>query len=264
MAEQIAAVWTTQGLVTAIILAWDRDDWIGFREPGKPTWATAPVPGTVEGWRRLRIAPPPGELWSLKVSDDDKAIAGALAEARRRFDRVFLIKRNDDWRWEEHSLSRLTDVRILVHRAEPYERRIPLPAEYGQDTDAVMLTPAESAMQWRQQELGRWTSKRPLAGMLLVNSASRDVQPDDFDVAVESELARYGTPVLGRFPANQPIAHGPRLSPHPPTVLDPQTEQPTHAQMIAAANALAHRLWPDSPVASEPPKAPGDPVTSPS
>ncbi|WP_234438043.1 hypothetical protein [Streptomyces viridochromogenes] len=263
VAEQIAAVWTTQGLVTAIILARDRDGWIGFRDPGKPKWATAPVPGTVEGWRRLRIAPPPGELWSLKVSDDDEAVAGTLAEARRRFDRVFLIKRNDDWPWEEHSLSRLTDVRILVHRAEPYERRIPLPTQ-SQDTDAVMLTPTESAMQWRQQELGRWTSKRPLTGMLLVNSASHDVQPDDFDVAVENDLARYGTPVLGRFPANQPIAHGPGLSPHPPTVLDPQTDQPTHAQMITAANALARRLWPDSPLASEPPKAPGAPVSSPS
>ncbi|MFJ7768012.1 hypothetical protein ACIQ1J_06245 [Streptomyces sp. NPDC097107] len=264
VAEQIAAVWTTQGLVTAIMLARDRDDWIGFRDPGQPTWATAPVPGTVEGWRRLRIAPPPGELWSLKVSDDAEVVAGALADARRRFDRVFLIKRNDDWPWEEHSSGQLTDVRILVHRAEPYERRIPLPAESGQAAESVMLTPAESAMQWRQQELGRWTSKRPLTGMLLVNPATLDVQPDDFDMAVENELARYGAPVLGRFPANRPIAHGPGLSPHPPTVLDPQTDQPTHAQMITAANALAHRLWPDSPLADELPKAPGAPVTSPS
>ncbi|MEV1066042.1 hypothetical protein [Streptomyces sp. NPDC050263] len=138
-----------------------------------------------------------------------------------------------------------------MHRAEPYERHIPLPATTGQDGRAVMLTPAESAMQWRQQELGRWTPKRPLTGMLLLTSADQNMPPDEFDLAVEDQLARYGTPVLGRFPANRGIIHGPGHSPHPPTVLDPQAEQPTHAQMTTAATALARRLWPDTSSAAE-------------
>ncbi len=263
VAEQIAAVWTAQGLATAVVLTQDQDLGLDFLDPARPTWATARVPDTVEGWRRLRIAPPPGELWSLRVSRDAEAVATALAHARRSFDRVFLVSRNDDWPLEDQAFNRLVDARILVHRAEPYGRRIPLPAESGQNAEAVMLTPAESAVQWRQQELGGWTPKRPLTGMLLVNPTGQNAPPDEFDLAVEDQFARYGTPVLGRFPANRGIVHGPGHSPHPPTVLDPQTEQPTHAQMTTAADALARRLWPDSPLATEPTRAPETPVASP-
>ncbi|WP_405931579.1 hypothetical protein [Streptomyces sp. NBC_00827] len=258
VAEQIAAVWTAQGLATAVVLTQDQDHGFDFLNKGRPTWATAPVPETVEGWLRLRIAPPPGELWTLKVSrDDDEAVTAALAHARRAYDRVILIGRNDDWPSKDQSLNRLADARILAHRAEPYERRIPLPAESGQDAGAVMLTPTESAVQWRQQELGRWTPKRPLTGMLLVNPIGQNTPPDEFDLAVEDQLARYGTPVLGRFPANRGLIHGPGHSPHPPTVLDPQAEQPTHAEMTTAVDALARRLWPDAPPATEPTRTPG-------
>ncbi|CAM5326613.1 hypothetical protein [Streptomyces abikoensis] len=262
VAEQIAAVWTAQGLATAVVLTQDRDRGFGFGDPGQPAWATAPVPDTAEGWRRLRIAPPPGELWSLKVSRDDEAVAVALEHARRTYDRVILIGRNDDWPYQEHPFGPLADARILVHRAEPYERHIPLPATTGQDAKAVTLTPAESAVQWRQQELGRWTPRHPLAGMLLLVSADQNVPPDDFDLAVEDQLARYGTPVLGRFPVNRGIIHGPGHSPHPPTVLDPEVEHPTHAQMTTSAAALARRLWPDAPPAAEPTNAPVTHVTS--
>ncbi|MEV1066041.1 hypothetical protein [Streptomyces sp. NPDC050263] len=62
IAEQIAAVWTTQGLATAVVLAQDPDHGFGLLDRGRPAWATAPVPETVAGWRRLRVAPPPGEL----------------------------------------------------------------------------------------------------------------------------------------------------------------------------------------------------------
>jgi hypothetical protein len=254
VAEQIAAVWAGQGLALGVVLVRDED--FLFGDPGRPAWATAPVPDTVAGWRRLRIVPPPGELWSMEVSDDEETVVAALAHARRAYDRVILIGRNDDWPWEDQALNRLADVRILVHRAEPYERRIPLPTESGQDTGAVMLTPAESAVQWRQQELGRWAPKHPLTGMLLLNPADENLAPDEFGRAVEDQLARYGTPVLGRFPANGPIVRGAGHSPHPPTVLDPQAEQPTHAQMTTAADALARRLWPDASPATEPTKAP--------
>lgn len=71
--------------------------------------------------------------------------------------------------------------------------------------------------------------------------------PDRFDAQVEEQLARYGTPVLGRFPANGPIVHGPGPSRHAPTVMDPKAAQPTHVQMTTAVNTLALRLWPAQP-----------------
>ncbi|GHF27235.1 hypothetical protein GCM10010218_05220 [Streptomyces mashuensis] len=256
VAEQIAAVWTARGLAAAVILTRNRDHEFSFGDPGQPAWATAPVPEAAEGWRRLRIAPPPGELWALEVSRGDDAVAAALAHARRAYDRVILIGRNDDWPYEEHPFDRLADARILVHRATPYERHIPLPTTTGQDVRAITLTPAESAVQWRQQELGRWTPRHPLTGMLLLISSDGSVPPDDFDLAVEEQLARYGTPILGRFPTDRGIIRGPGYSPHPPTVLDPQTEHPTHAQMAVAADALARHLWPDVPPATELTKTP--------
>ncbi|MFF0427758.1 hypothetical protein ACFYUJ_25505 [Streptomyces sp. NPDC004520] len=104
VAEQIAAVWACQGLATAVVLTKDRDHLLGFRDPGQPVWATTSVPKTVEGWRRLRITPSPGELWLLKVSPDDEAVTVALEHARRTYDRVILVGRNDDWPYEDQPL----------------------------------------------------------------------------------------------------------------------------------------------------------------
>ncbi|MGR3938472.1 hypothetical protein [Streptomyces sp. BRA346] len=251
VAEQIAAVWTAQGLATAVVLAQDQDFDFSFMNPDQPAWATTSVPETAPGWRRLRIAPPPGELWSLEISPNEAAVAAALDDARRAYDRIILIDRHDDWPYEDQPLGTLADARILVHRAVPYERSIPIPVTTGQDTRAVLLTPPESAVQWRQQELGRWTPRRPVTGMLLLHRADQNVPLDDFDLAVEGQLARYGTPVLGRFPTNRETVCDPGYSPHPPTVLDPPAEQPTHAQMTTAADALARHLWPDTPRTAE-------------
>lgn len=255
-AEQVAAVWAAQGLATALILAEndDQDIWLRVIDPGKPSWATTSVPESVAGWRRLRIAPPPGELWFLKVPLKEEAVAAALADARDAFDRVILVGWTE-WAPEQSALGRLADARVLLHRAEPYERRIPLAADDGQDTRALMLTPAESAAAWHRQELGRWAPAHPMAGMLLLDPAfTEDGSLDEFDLAVEEQLARYEVPVLGRFPANRLIAVGSQ----PPTVLDPQTDHPTHAQMTTAATALARQLTPCPPPRG-PRTAPSDP-----
>lgn len=240
IAQQLAAVWAAQGLATAVITTEHRSSRMLFRDPGQPTWATASVPDAAEGWRRLRIVPAPGKLWSLRTSTSDEG-AAALAHARRTFDRVFLVGRFEQ-HLETAPLDPRTDAHVLVHLAEPYERSIQLPTEVGVEGRAMPLTPAESAVQWRQQELGGWTPLRPLTGMLLLGHRNMDEAPDEFDRAVEDQLGRYGTPILGRFPTNRPIIVGRGHSPHPPTVLDPETGQPTHAQMISAADALARRL----------------------
>ncbi|WP_019546648.1 hypothetical protein [Streptomyces sulphureus] len=264
VAEQIAAVWTVQGLKTALVQTHERHHLVLFRDHGQPSWATARVPGSVATWRRLRIAPPPGELWALAVPGrDDDAAAAAIAHARRAFDRILVVTRTD-WVADAEPLNQRADVRILVHREIRYERHISLHTTAGHGPDDVELTPSESAMQWRQQELGRWDPQHAVRGMLLLTDDDQKPLPDEFDSAVEEQLARYGTPVLGRFPANRLILHGAGHSPHPPTVLDPETGEPTHSRMTAAAVSLARRLWPGAPHGAEREHAPNPRVTSPS
>ncbi|ALC25679.1 hypothetical protein [Streptomyces sp. CFMR 7] len=246
IAEQIAAVWAAQGLSTAVVLARDEPDRIAFGDPTRPSWATDRVPSAAAGWHRLRITPPPGKLWTLAVPEDNEMVATALKDARRRFDRILLVGRNDEWAWFEHSIGQFADVRVLVHPAARYERRLPLPTWSPDGETALDLTPDQSAILWRQQELGLRPPRR-LAGLLLIEPAGQATVPEGFDAQVEEQLARYGTPVLGRFPANGPIAHGPGHSPHAPTVMDPKAERPTHEQMITATEALDRRLWSADP-----------------
>ncbi|MBV7255021.1 MULTISPECIES: hypothetical protein [Streptomyces] len=130
-------------------------------------------------------------------------------------------------------------------RLPPHERHLPLPAATPDGQEVLELTPDQSAIQWRQQELGLHPPRR-LTGLLLLQPADQPITPDldPFDAAVEEQLARQGIPVLGRYPRNRSIVHGPGHSQQAPTVLDPPVERPTHAQMVAAVDALAHRLWP--------------------
>lgn len=250
--EQIAAAWASRGLAAAVIVIKDRSlDRIPLHDPGLPPWAKAQVPTTGEYWRRLRIVPPPGELWSLEASGEDDKIHAALDHARRSYERVLLIGRRDRWFHLEEPAGPLVDLRVLVHRAQPYERHIPVPGTDGRDAKTIKLTPAESAIQWRQQEFGRWTPQHPISGMLLLSTTDETAPLDSFEQAVEEQLGRYGTPVLGRFPASGPFIQGPGHSLHPPTVLDPRTEEQGHWRMATAADMLAQRLWPRKSPATE-------------
>ncbi|MFD4011968.1 hypothetical protein ACFWRX_18960 [Streptomyces albidoflavus] len=246
IAEQMAAVWAGQGMAAAVILSKTayRPFFMGRREP---TWASAHVPSTDPGWRRLRLAPRPGELWNLEVGRGDEHLAEALKEARDRFDRTVLIRERENWLGGEFVDRQFTYDRILVHPAVPYERHLPLPAATPDGQEVLELTPDQSAIQWRQQELGLHPPRR-LTGLLLLQSADQPITPDldSFDAAVEEQLARQGTPVLGRYPRNRSIVHGLGHSEQAPTVLDPPVERPTHAQMVAAVDAVAHRLWPEA------------------
>ncbi|MGV9351771.1 hypothetical protein ACWDSD_45270 [Streptomyces spiralis] len=112
------------------------------------------------------------------------------------------------------------------------------------------LTPAESAVQRREEHLGRWVGTHPLDGLLLLIQSDEVAEPEEFDLAVEEQLARYGTPMLGRFPDHGLMILGHRHSDHPPTMLDPQAEPPNHAHMAAAADGLHRRLWSNLPTAA--------------
>ncbi|WP_316782958.1 hypothetical protein [Streptomyces sasae] len=264
VAERIAAAWAARGLAVGLLLVEESSMGLGG-DRDRPEWVTAPMPKGISRWTRLRLAPPPGQLWSLKVPNTSDTISAALRHARGAFDRVFLIGAYDGWMQAMASPKWAADLRILVHHAQPFQRRIPFPGkitgEAMQATDGVPLTPAESAIQWRSENLGRSVCTHPLSGLLLLAGSEEAVDPDAFDLAVEEQLARHGTPVLGRFPDHNLIIRGLRHSVHPPTVLDPQAQPLDHEYMAAAADALHQRLWGSPPfttVGRPAPQAPSE------
>ncbi|MGW1785780.1 hypothetical protein ACWCQQ_42890 [Streptomyces sp. NPDC002143] len=101
----------------------------------------------------------------------------------------------------------------------------------------------ESAVKWREREFGqRSLGRLPLAGVLLLSDPRQPAPlPDTFTMQVEEQLARYGTPVLGRYPRTY-LVSATRLS-GPTTVLDPIALD-EHDRMITGAVSLASRLWP--------------------
>ncbi|MFI5688421.1 hypothetical protein [Streptomyces sp. NPDC051636] len=245
VAERIAAAWAARGLAVGLLLVEGSSMGL-FRDPGRPEWATAAMPKAVSTWTRLRLAPPPGQLWSMTVPNTSDAIGAALQHAHGGFDQVFFIGAYDGWMQEVTSSKWAADLRILVHHARPFQRHIPFPGKTTNTThtnDGVPLTPAESAVLWRSEHLGRSVCTHPLNGLLLLTESDEAATPDEFDLAVEEQLARYGTPVLGRFPDHGLIMRGHGSSDHPPTVLDPQAKPLDHARMAAAADALHRRLW---------------------
>ncbi|MGW4197503.1 hypothetical protein [Streptomyces sp. NPDC005004] len=243
-AERIAAAWAAEGLATAVV-APRADEGFSFGDPGRPNWATASSPrAQTGGSRRLRVVAPPGQLWLWEPERSTALVASAVAEARHRADRVLLVSHDSDYVLDEAAYTPLADIRLLVRGATPYQRHLPLPPASGDAPRAVALTPAESAIAWRQKNWSYETARLPVTGLLLLPPADQDEALDEFDHAVEEQLARYGTPVLGRFPDHGLIVRGKKHSTHPPTVLDPETDPSAHPRMMKAAADLARRLWP--------------------
>ncbi|MFI8515316.1 hypothetical protein ACIGHB_29730 [Streptomyces sp. NPDC085460] len=235
VAEQLAAVWAAQGRHTAV-LRLPRDE--PFSLVGSSRSSAAPsTPADPPAWRTLRLAPPPGSLWSGEADPMDLGQTVAVGDARRRFDCTILP--SETWA-DVHVLRELADFSLLLHPTSPYPREITIGGT-GPGAKTISLTASEAASQWRAEELGRWSL--PVTGLLLQTGWRKEEQPlDDFDGQVEQHLSRFGTPVVGRFPYSGYAVRGPGHSDHPPTVLDPETTEPLHAQMIRAADELAERL----------------------
>ncbi|MFB7428727.1 hypothetical protein ACFC0K_36195 [Streptomyces hydrogenans] len=234
-AEQLAAVWAAQGRYTAL-LRLPRDELLSMTSP----WPSAapPLPAVSPVWRPLRLTPAPGGLWSGEAAPGDAGLAVAVSDARRRFDCTLLVSKN--WEPAIHTLGELADFTLLLHPASPYPREITIAATRP-SAKTISLTASEAATQWRTEELGRW--RQPVTGLLLQTGFQDDERPlDDFDREIEENLARFGTPVIGRYPYSGHAVHGPGLSDHPPTVLDPETSELPHARMIRAADELREQL----------------------
>jgi hypothetical protein len=264
-AEQIAAVWAAQGFATGLIVIGSQHpllDWDLMKRRHSGEWPSQSAPRASARWSRLRLAPPPGGLWHLRIDSDDPQLSDIIGQARHDFDRVLVVE-DSAWQMQIAQLGASIDIRVLTLNASPYPRNIPLPpAPHAPDQPSLMsLSPRESALQWRLDHLGNGdlSDHLPNGLLLLHHPAPRSERPTDtFANEVEEHLAMLGTPVLGHFPGRGLVVRGLGHSPHPATVLDPQVTHtsvldtaPLHAHMEQAASALAQRLWPTAPVAPQ-------------
>ncbi|MGW4724043.1 hypothetical protein [Streptomyces sp. NPDC004291] len=257
-AEQIAAVWAAQGIATGLIVIGGQDPlskWVLSKMRHRGEWPSQSTPRTVARWSRLRLAPPPGGLWHLCIDAGDPQLTEAIAQARHDFDRIVIV---DDNAWQRRiiQLSTRIDIRILTLGASSYPRSIALPpAPHAPDGPTRMpLSARESALRWHLDHLGKGFSPDIAPdGLLLLHDRPlrHECPPDGFAAEVEEHLALMGVTVLGHFPGRGLVVRGPGRSPHPPTVLDPQTIRtdvldaaPLHGVMEQVASALAQRLWP--------------------
>ncbi|WP_327359551.1 hypothetical protein [Streptomyces sp. NBC_01304] len=235
VAQHTAAAWAADGYRTATVTVTNERLSFGPLIYGT-RWGSKPVPrnrrargeqGKAE-WTRLRLARPPGELWSTRLTPDKASLTQGLAEARRRFDRILVV---DETRFGLHDLRPYADSLILVLRHTPVPRDLPSAA-----TDPILLPPAEAASRWHQRELG-YGGQDTGAGILLLHPPTEPpAAPDAFDEQADAHLARYGAPILGRLPLYESGR----------TVLD-QPDPDQAASMRNSAATLARWLWPDPP-----------------
>lgn len=243
---QMGAVWAVQGHRVAVLTI-DRDHalWLPGRR-NQVRWATEPVPRAEPQWTRLRIDPTPGQLWGGALTSDAEAIKEGLDEARRRFDRVLVVD-GSSWSTLVTFASGAPDAFVFALGESGYERELPRPMVRGNPGPAgtVALTPTESAVKWRERELKvPWLHQVPLAGALLLRDP-REEPPvaDEFTAEVEEQLARYGTPILGRYPRLGLLDRA--FQSAAVTVLDPAAPDRIES-MTSAATALGDCLWPCS------------------
>ena len=255
-------MWAAQGISTGLIVIGSQNpsfDWNLSWRRHRGEWPSQTTPRTAARWSRLRLAPPPGGLWHLRMDADDPRLTEAIDQARRDFYRVVIVD-DSEWQLRITQLSAHIDTRILVLGATSYPRSIALPpAPHAPDEPAQMLLSArESALQWRLEHLSKGSSSGSTHdGLLLLHNPfpGREWSTDGFAAEVEEHLALMGAPVLGHFPGRGLVVRGPGHSPHPPTVLDPQVIRtnvldatPLHNDMEQPVSALAQRLWPAAAV----------------
>lgn len=181
-ADQLAAAWALQGLRTLVLPS-------GARRVASET-----------PWQRARITGGMGMMYRGTIAEDGDNLRGVVDKARTMFDHVIVVSSHspvspilpiypladDHLIVADGHFPRATTTTVI--RAGRLERR---------DTT---LTPAESAMAWLQRELARVPfADVPMTGLLL-RGDPKEAVADSFLGRVDSELARYGLPVLGRLP----------------------------------------------------------------
>ncbi|MET7533514.1 hypothetical protein [Streptomyces goshikiensis] len=170
-------------------------------------------------WRRARLVPDGGSLFSCTASEYRKELGPLLEKARTHFDWVIFVDCNDNHGMGPY-VEESADSYVIVVDDSGYEESL-VTAEscngVAQHRE-VPVSPAESAMTWRHQHLtGLPLDRVPVAGLVMQQTASTTTRESPAFIAdVDAQLRRLGTPVLARLPQG----HGTGLKMSSRTVLD--------------------------------------------
>lgn len=214
---QLCASWALQGRqVLAVRTSPSRSPrQVKYQGQAPESVQGAQLPVTeVDPWRRARLTPSPGAMFACDTSTDSDELEELMERARRRFDAIVLVR--DFGSFGIPHFSSLADDHAVVAAcsAIPRKSKVAQYCDEGLHRREMSLSPVEWAAGFRYRALmGIPVGEVPLAGLILL--AHQD-EPDSawFDSQVDTELARYGIPVLGRLPAPARGLHTPR------TVLD--------------------------------------------
>lgn len=224
MAMKIGAAWALDGCAVLVVThSFDADrevrrlyehDVFGWSTPDRPTF----VPSLP--WRRGRLVPGSGALFTHTVSGSRTDVGALLQQARAQFDWAIFVDCNDDFGMGPY-IEQSVDSHFVVVGSSGYpESFLTAQARNGvAEHREVALTPAASAMAWRQQHLtGIPLDRVPISGLVLRQSSPRagSTPSPNFTAQVDAELARFGIPVLSRLPEDPDVA----LGDPSPTVLD--------------------------------------------
>ncbi|MDO0936397.1 hypothetical protein QQY66_33610 [Streptomyces sp. DG2A-72] len=224
IAMQIGAAWALDGCAVLVVThSFDADrevrrlyehDVFGWSIPDRPNV----VPSLP--WRRGRLVPGSGALFTHTESGSRADVGALLQQARAHFDWAIFVDCNDDLGMGPY-IERSVDSHFVVVDSSGYpESFVTAQARNGvAEHREVAVTPAASAMAWRQQHLtGIPLDRVPVSGLVLRQPSPRaDSTPSpDFTEQVDAELARFGIPVLSRLPEDPAVA----LGDPSPTVLD--------------------------------------------
>ncbi|MFF4361565.1 hypothetical protein [Streptomyces sp. NPDC001604] len=241
MATKIGAAWALDGCAVLVVthsLDAGREvrrlyehDVFGWSTPDRPT-LVPPLP-----WRRGRLVPGSGALFTHTMSGSRADVGALLQQARAHFDWVIFVDCNDDLGMGPY-IERSVDSHFVIVDSSWYpESFVTAQARNGvAEHREVAVTPAASAMAWRQQHLtGIPLDRVPISGLVLRQHSPRagSAPSPDFTAQVDAELARFGIPVLSRLPEDPEVA----LGDVSPTVLD-AVDDASRAEYVKACTPI--------------------------
>ncbi|MFI6004962.1 hypothetical protein ACIA98_31920 [Streptomyces sp. NPDC051366] len=216
----------------------------------RPTIATSPP------WRKARLVPDNGSLFSCTASEYRKELGTLLEEARTHFDWVIFVDCNDNHGMGPY-VEESADSYVIVVDDSGYEETL-VTAESRNGVAQhreVPVSPAESAMAWRHQHLaGLPLDRVPVAGLVMQQTANTTTrQSPSFISDVDAQLRRLGTPVLARLPLGQ----GPALNMSSRTVLD-DVDDEYRTEYLKACTSIRTVIAEAEPCRIPPPVSPWD------
>ncbi|MET9869564.1 hypothetical protein ABZZ16_26010, partial [Streptomyces sp. NPDC006386] len=251
IALEIGAAWALEGCAV-LVVAHDVSAAPEIRHYSRSEWPAADHPSIPIGppWRRARMTPGSGSLYTCTAFGYRKETGPLLREARDHFDWIIFVDCNDNYGMDPYIEESVDSHFVVVYSRSYNERLVTAEARNGvAEHREVPVSAAASAMAWRHEHLaGVPLDRVPVAGLVLRQPLTGpDACAPDFVEQVDEELQRLGTPVLARFPKRQ-AAERHRLGTSSPTVLD-DVDDDYRAACVKACAAIRSALLAAEPCA---------------